>query len=81
MTGGLGYVALGCGAYQVCSNDIPRLTLTFLASRSNLLPNAFKLEFYCDHWMSVVRRVSSVVNNCLKRHILLNYCLDFDQTW
>ena len=36
---------------------------------------------YCDHWMSVVRRVSSVVNNCFKRHLLLNYWLNFDQTW
>ena len=36
---------------------------------------------YCDHWMSVVRRVSPVVNNCFKGHFLLNYWLDFDQTW
>ena len=36
----------GCGAYQVCSNDDPRLTLTYLRSRSNLLPNAFKWEFF-----------------------------------
>ena len=35
---------LGCGAYQVCLNDDPRLTLSYLTSRSNLLPNAFKLE-------------------------------------
>ena len=41
---GTWYVALGCGAYQVCSNDDPRLTLTYLTSRSNLLPNAFKWE-------------------------------------
>ena len=34
------------GAYQVCSNDDPRLTLTYLSSRLNLLPNAFKLEFF-----------------------------------
>ena len=33
-------------AYQVCSNDDPRLTLTYLTSRSNLLPNAFKWEFF-----------------------------------
>ena len=38
---------LGCGAYQVCSNDDLRLTLTYLMSRSNLHPNAFKWEnFY-----------------------------------
>ena len=42
MTLGLGMLHLGCGAYQVCSNDDPRLTLTYLTSRSNLLPNAFK---------------------------------------
>ena len=35
---------------------------------------------HCDHWMSVVRCVSSVFNNCFKGH-LLNYWLDFDQTW
>ena len=33
MTLGLGMLHLGCGAYQVCSNDDPRL-----------LPNAFKWE-------------------------------------
>ena len=38
----LGMQHWGCGAYQVCSNDDPRLTLTYLTSRSNLLPNAFK---------------------------------------
>ena len=32
----------GCEAYQVCSNDGPRLTLTYLRSRSNLHPYAFK---------------------------------------
>ena len=35
---------LGCGAYQVCSNDDPRLTLTYLTSKSYLLHNALKLE-------------------------------------
>ena len=30
---------LGYGAYQVCANDDPRLNLTYLTSRSNLLPN------------------------------------------
>ena len=34
------YISFGMGAYQVCSNDYPRLTLTYLTSRSNLLPNA-----------------------------------------
>ena len=40
-----GNVALGCGAYQVCSNDDPKLTLNFLTSRSNLLSYAFKCDF------------------------------------
>ena len=38
----LGMLYLGCGAYQVCSNDDPRMTLTYLMSRSSLLPNAFE---------------------------------------
>ena len=41
MTLGLGMKHQECGAYQVCSNDDPGLTLTYLTSRSNLLPNAF----------------------------------------
>ena len=44
MTFGLGMYHWGCGAYQVCSKDDPRLTLTYLTSRSNLLPYAFKWE-------------------------------------
>ena len=35
-----------CGAYQVCSNDDPKLTLTYLTSRSNFLPNVFKWKFF-----------------------------------
>ena len=31
-------------AYQVCSNNDPRLPLTYLTS--NLLPNAFKQDFF-----------------------------------
>ena len=42
MTFGLGMKHWGCGAYQVCSNDDPKLTLTYLTSRPNLLPNAFQ---------------------------------------
>ena len=34
------YVALACEAYQGCTNDDPKMTLTYLTSRSNLLPNA-----------------------------------------
>ena len=30
----------------MCSNDDPRLTLTYLTSRSNLLPNTFNWEFF-----------------------------------
>ena len=33
-------------AYQVCLNDDPSLTLTYLTSRSNLLPNALKFEIF-----------------------------------
>ena len=44
MTLGLGMQHQGCRAYQVCSNNDRRLTLTYLTSRSNLLPNAFKWE-------------------------------------
>ena len=43
---GRGMMHLGCGAYQICSNDDPKLTLTYLTSRSNLLPNAFKSDFF-----------------------------------
>ena len=32
-------------------------------------------------WSLDVRPPSCVVNNCFKRHLLLNYSLDFDQTW
>ena len=32
--------------YQVCSNDYPRLTLTYLMSRSTLHPNTFKQEIF-----------------------------------
>ena len=46
MTLGFGMLHLGCGAYQVCLNDVPMVTLTYLTSRSNLLPNAFKLVFF-----------------------------------
>ena len=47
MTLGLGMEHWGCGAYQVCSNDDPKLTLTYSTSRSNFLPNAFKWEIFC----------------------------------
>ena len=43
---GTWYVTWGCWAYQVCSNNDPRLTLTYLTSWSNLLPNAFKWEIF-----------------------------------
>ena len=54
-----------------------RLTpLVFLAYLSHWL-----MVSYCDNWTSVVRRVSSVVNNCFKGHHLLNYWMDLNQTW
>ena len=43
---GLGMLHGGCGVYQVYSNDEPKLTLTYLMSRSNFLPNAFKWDFF-----------------------------------
>ena len=43
---GLGMLHCGYGAYQFCSNDDPKLTLTYLTSKSNLLPNAFKWDFF-----------------------------------
>ena len=46
VTLGLGMQHWGCGAYQVCSNDDPKLTLTYLTSRSILLPNEFKWETF-----------------------------------
>ena len=46
MTSGLGMLHFRSWAYQVCSYDDPRLTLTHLTSRSNLLPNAFKLDIF-----------------------------------
>ena len=42
----LGTKHWGCGAYQVCSNDDPKMTLTYLTSRSNLLPSAFKWDIF-----------------------------------
>ena len=45
ITFGLSMRHWGCGAYQVCSNDDSKLTLTYLTSRSNLLPKAFGLNF------------------------------------
>ena len=30
--------------YQVCSNDVPGLTVTYFTARSNLLPYAFVWE-------------------------------------
>ena len=41
---GIGMWHWRCEAYQVCSNDVSKYTLTYLTSRSNLLPTAFKWE-------------------------------------
>ena len=46
MTLGLGMQHRGYRACQVCSNDDPEFTLTYLMSRSNLLPNTFKWEIF-----------------------------------
>ena len=59
VTLGLGMKHWGCGAYQVCSNDEPKLTLTYLMSRSSLLPNAFKCDFFLKvhFWNTVEAKV------------------------
>ena len=44
------YVAWEYGAYRVSSSDDPRLTLTYLTTRSNLLPNTFKWDFVLKRW-------------------------------
>ena len=49
--------------------------ISFLAHLSHRL-----MVSYCDRWMFVVRRASSVANNCFKRLLLLKNWLDFDQT-
>ena len=41
---GTWYIALGLYGLPFLFNDDPRLTLTYLKSRSSLLPNAFQLE-------------------------------------
>ena len=50
---GLGMYHWKCGVYQVCSNDDPKFTLSYLTSRSNLLPNAFKWGIFwkVDFWI------------------------------
>ena len=55
MTLGFGMWYWGCWAYQVCSNNDPRLTLTYLTSRSNWLPNAFKWDFFKVDFLNTVK--------------------------
>ena len=43
---GTWYVALGVLGLPSLFNNDPRLTLTYSTSRSNLLPSAFKWEFF-----------------------------------
>ena len=40
--------SIGGVAFQVCLNDGPRLTLTYLILRSNLLPNAINGDFFFE---------------------------------
>ena len=58
---GTWYVALGFWAYQVCSNDDPRLTLTYLTSRSKL-PNSAGSNSYMSHRKCVrsTQRITAV---------------------
>ena len=46
VTLGLGMQHWGCRAYQVCLSDDPKMTMICLTSRSDLLPNAFKWDFF-----------------------------------
>ena len=46
MTLGLGMKHWDVDAYQVCSNNDPRLTLTYLTSRSSFASYAFKWIFF-----------------------------------
>ena len=39
-------LVLGYGAFQVCSNDDPRLTFTYFMALPILIPNAFILKKY-----------------------------------
>ena len=43
---GTWYVALGMWGLPSCYDDDPRLTLTYLTSRPNLHPNAYKRDFF-----------------------------------
>ena len=69
-----------CTGYKTVDglNYCIRKYLPFLAHLSHWL-----IISYCDLWISIVRRGRPlcVVNNCFKGHLLLNYWLDFDQTW
>ena len=47
MTLRLGMYHWGLGPIIVCSNDDPRLTLTYFTARPNLVPYAFILEKNC----------------------------------
>ena len=64
------FTVRGVGAKKSSAKD--RLTghfqVFFLAHLSLWL-----MVSYCDHWMSVVRLPSSVVKNCFKGHLILNY--------
>ena len=44
----LGMWCWGCEVYPVCYNDDPKMTLPYLMSRSNLLPNVFEWEFFFE---------------------------------
>ena len=68
ITFGLTVSHLRCGAYQVCSNDGPKLTMSYLTSRSNLLPNVFKNNFFK---MIFLKTVEAKVN-IITRYVQFN---------
>ena len=42
---------------KFCSNDDPKLTLTYLTPRSTLLPNAFKWDFFKVEFLNTVEAI------------------------
>ena len=57
----------------MCSNYDPKLTLTYLTSRSNLLPNAFKRDFFLkDDFLNTVEAKVIVSPDMLN---LIRQCL------
>ena len=63
------------------SQSIHKLCFVYYYSHSKIFSSPEPLGHGELLWSLDVRRASSVVSNCFKGHLLLNYWLDFDQTW